>query len=257
MANGSKHIGSKWKKTKAILQDGRVRPYVPATRIMSAKSLYDMLRKYSMVYVKPVSGTYGNGVARVERTNRSYKYQLGMQVRTFPGFDEMYGSLNKRKAKRQYLVQRGIHLLKHNGRPFDIRVMVQRNSKREWETTGIIARIAGRGKIVTNYHNGGTPTDLDRLLSSKLGRAGTSRFTGLLARIGKQSASALARTYPAVDSVGADIGVDKQYRPWILELNTSPDPYIFRHLRDRRVARKVLRFARGLGRIKAKGKKRR
>ncbi|RIE04883.1 YheC/YheD family protein [Cohnella faecalis] len=49
--------------------------------------------------------------------------------------------------------------------------------------------------------------------------------------------------------VGADIGLDNHLRPWIIELNTNPDPYIFRHLADKRIARKVLSYARALRRI--------
>jgi hypothetical protein len=49
--------------------------------------------------------------------------------------------------------------------------------------------------------------------------------------------------------VGADIGLDNHLLPWIIELNTNPDPYIFRHLPDKRIARKVLSYARALRRI--------
>jgi glutathione synthase/RimK-type ligase-like ATP-grasp enzyme len=255
MAFGSRHIGSKWKKTKALLKDRRVRSYVPATRIMSAHSLHDMLSRYRVAYVKPVLGMHGKGVARVERSHGAYKYKWGTQTRSFHSFDAMYASLLRRKSRRRYLVQQGIHLLKHKGRPFDIRVMVQRNASRDWETTGIIARVAGKGKVVTNYHNGGTLMELGQLLKPRIGSAASSEYAGRLARIGRHSASALGRTYPAIDTIGADIGIDRSYRPWIIEVNTSPDPYIFRHLKDRRISRKVLRYARALGRIQSRARR--
>jgi hypothetical protein len=55
-----------------------------------------------------------------------------------------------------YVVQRGIHLLRQSGRSFDLRIMVQKNPKGEWETTGVIGRLGDPKKIVTNVCKGGT-----------------------------------------------------------------------------------------------------
>jgi len=208
-----------------------------------------MLHRYGMVYIKPDAGTYGNGVMKVERRNGAYSYQTGEKKRTFGSFDSMYASILRHKRRRSYLVQKGIRLLKYKGRPFDIRVMVQRNRKRAWETTGIIGRVAHPRKIVTNYHSGGKPTDVRILLGSLASRERVARVQRSLANAGYRAARALSRTYPGIDMVGADIGLDHSLHPWIIELNTKPDPYLFRHLADKRISRKVLRYARALKRI--------
>lgn len=244
-----KNVLSKWLKTKAILKDSEVRRLVPETRRMTKDSLRAMLNRYGMVYIKPEAGTYGKGVMRVERQNGTYSYQSGELKRTFSSFDSMYLSILRHKRKRPYLVQKGIRLLKYNNRPFDIRVMVQRNRTRAWETTGIIGRVAHPRKVVTNYHSGGKPTDVRILLRSFTSRERAAQIEKMLARAGHKAATALSRTYPGVEMVGADIGLDAHLRPWIIELNTNPDPYIFRHLADKRISRKVLRYARALKRI--------
>lgn len=249
-------IASKLVKTRAIWKDQSMRAYVPETKALSVQTLREMLNKYSMVYVKPVSGTCGNGVFRVELirkgSTRTYRYQLQRTARTFPTLELMARSLLRNIGKRPYLVQRGIHLLKHQGRPFDIRVMVQRNPAKQWETTGIIARVASPGKIVTNYHNGGTPVRLEKVLAALKRPSQSANQARTLSRISLRAAAALSRTYPAMDSVGADIGLDRQLHPWILELNTRPDPYIFKHLHDSKTYGKILRYARALGRIKSR-----
>ena len=152
---GSKHLTNKWLKTKAIVRDAKVRGWVPDTRLMNLPSLRAMLRRYGMVYVKPVSGTYGRGVMRVEAGKGAYAYQVEQTKRRFATIEALYRSIVRHKRKRPYLVQRGIRLLKYKGRRFDIRVMVQRNLKGRWETTGIIGRVAHPRKIVTNFHSGG------------------------------------------------------------------------------------------------------
>lgn len=244
-----KNVLSKWLKTKAILKDPEVRKLVPDTRRMTRDSLRAMLSRYGMVYIKPEAGTYGKGVMRVESRGGSYSYQAEEKKRIFNSFDAMYRSILRHKRKRPYLVQKGIHLLKYKGRAFDIRVMVQRNRARAWETTGIIGRVAHPRKIVTNYHSGGKPTNVRLLLTSFASRQRAAGIERKLAHVGYKAAKALSRRYPGIDMVGADIGLDARLRPWIIELNTNPDPYIFRHLADKRISRKVLRYARALKRI--------
>jgi hypothetical protein len=251
MSYGRKHFTNKWLKTKALLIDKSMRAYVPVTKIMSRATLHDMLHKYGMVFVKPIAGTFGTGVMRVDREqNGNYRFQSGRKVKSFTSFDEMHRSLSKHKTKRTYLVQKGIRLIQHGGRPFDIRVMVQRNPRREWVTTGIIGRVAQRGKVVTNYHNGGKPTSLEQLLVPKIGAAKTKAYAKLLSTLGRRSAIVLSRTFKKIDSIGADIGIDRRFAPSIIELNTNPDPYLFRHLKDKTTHRRVLRYARALGRVK-------
>src|SRR5665647_1291020 len=123
--NRRRHIVSKWKKTKVILQNSALRTYVPDTKKMTRASLQDMLNRYSMVYIKPDCGTYGIGVMRVEMASGSeakpFRYQAGVVKKSFARFDDMYNSILKQTRRRLYLVQKGIHLTKYRNRRFDIR----------------------------------------------------------------------------------------------------------------------------------------
>jgi hypothetical protein len=247
------HVFSKWVKTRVLLRDPRIRAYIPETKRLTAATLRRMLARYSMVYIKPIAGTYGNGVIRVEFHRNSkkctYSFQLLKTKRMFRSFPSLFRSILRYKWKTSYLVQKGIPLLMHQGRRFDIRVMVQKNPKKQWETTGMIGRVAHPAKIVTNYHSGGKPTDIRTLLRPYVKNKGLPEYTNILAHVGTTAAAVLGRAYPGVNMVGADIGVDRGLKPWIIELNTNPDPYIFRHLKDKRIYRKVFRYARALGRI--------
>lgn len=246
----SVHIRSKWAKTKAILRSRELSRHVPDTQKLSQASLRQMLSRYRMVYVKPDAGTYGNGVMKLGFSpDGAYYCRDRGRIRHYPTLASLYRAIRARSGGRRYLVQRGIHLLKYKGRLFDIRVMVQRNAQRQWETTGIIGRAARPSYIVTNYHSGGRPMDIRKLLSPHLGRRRIRALSARMSSISRKAATALGKTYPGVNMVGADIGLDDRLNCWIIELNTSPDPYIFRFLPDRSVSRKVLRYARALGRI--------
>lgn len=247
-----RYVHSKWKKTQALLGNESVKRYIPETKRMTKESLQDMLNRYGMVYVKPDAGSFGNGVIRVESKNGQYKFQAGTVISAFTDYNELYSGLIRKTRSRSYLVQKGIHLLKYGGQRFDIRVMVQLSPKRQWESTGIVGRVAHPRKIVTNYHNGGTLMAVPTLLKAHMSASQNKQFMSKLRVLGVKVARQLQNTYPGLREIGIDIAVDKELHPWILEVNTCPDPYIFRILKDKSVFRKVLHYTRTWGRFKKK-----
>lgn len=242
---------SKWIKTKVLLGSDAVRPYIPDTRKFSKSTLKSMLDSYKMVYVKPEIGTYGNGVIRVEQLKTGeYHYQIDKKIKTFRDYTTFYQSLSKKIGKRSYLIQKGIHLVKYNKQRFDLRVMVQLSPQRIWETTGLIGRVAQPGKIVTNYHNGGKLVAAKRLISSHLSSAQTDKVIHTLNKLGVTTAKHLHKKYPGFRQIGLDIGFDRTWTPWIIEVNTNPDPYIFNKLADKSMYRKVMSYKRASTKMK-------
>jgi len=236
---------SKWIKTKLLVVHDDVKSVIPDTRKLSKSTLKSMLNAYHMVYVKPDVGTFGNGVIRVEKLDAGgYSHQLGTKVQIKKDFNSLYESLLNLTGNRSYLIQKGIHLVKYNHRRFDIRVMVQLSPKGIWETTGLIGRVAHPGKIVTNYHSGGKPMDVNRLLGAHLSQNQTNKTIEALERLGVRVARHMHAKYPGFRQLGLDIGFDRTWTPWILEVNTNPDPYIFNQLSDKRMYRKVMKYRR-------------
>lgn len=228
--------------------------YLPETRRFSKEHLLNMLMKYKMVYVKPVNGTWGNGVMRVEyrphQRQGSYQYQREKTIRFCGSIDELYESICKHKLRGRYLVQQGIDLLKYDQRRFDLRVMVQRTPQKVWTTTGIIGRLAHPKKIVTNYHSDGKLVAAEKLLSPYLKGSRLNSYMNTLQNFGEDIADHLKISFPGLREIGVDVAIDQKLRPWILEVNTSPDPFIFRKLKDRRIFRTIMKYARAYGKYK-------
>ncbi|TYP79199.1 YheC/YheD family protein [Paenibacillus methanolicus] len=241
MKDGS-YIGSKWKKTAVIRKDMRLAPFIPETVRMSEHSLRSMLDHYGMVYVKPEYGTYGNGVMRAERSPYGYMYQVGEKASEHDSLKSLYQSILKDAGGKKYLVQRGIHLLRHKGKRFDLRVMAQLSPQGRWETTGVIGRVAAEGKIVTNYHSGGELVPAELLLAPYTGRVRDK--LAQLEGLGAIAGHAMQRKYPGVYKIGLDIAMESNLKPWILEVNTRPDPYIFRKHPNPKIFRKIRRYER-------------
>lgn len=240
-----KYVLSKWIKTKVLLGNNKARAHIPDTRKLSKSTLRTMLKLYKMVYVKPEIGTHGKGVIRVEkREEDEYTYQLGSLEKSFQDFGKLYQSLLSETKKKSYLIQKGIHLVKYKNRRFDIRVMVQLSPRGVWETTGFIGRVASPKKIVTNYHSGGKLMDVKRLFVAHLSVSKMDKTMRQLDKLGVAAARHLHKKYPGIRQIGLDIGFDHSWIPWIIEVNTNPDPYIFNKLTDKSMYRKIMRYKR-------------
>ncbi|MDQ6421874.1 YheC/YheD family protein [Paenibacillus sp. LHD-117] len=250
-----RRVRSKWAKTKVLLRSPRMHAYIPHTKRYGKESLYRMLQDYEMVYVKPISGTYGDGVIRVERLNdpaEGYRYQIDTTSRTVSSFEALYQALQRYASRKGYIVQKGIDMLKHRNRRFDLRVMVQKNLNNKWETSGIIGRLAHPRKIITNYHSGGTLMALEKLMSDHQAAAETNALKANIRKLGVRIGKQLEAAYPGLKELGVDVALDTKFHPWILEVNTKPHPYVFNKLADKTMHRRVTRYAAAYGGIKRK-----
>ncbi|NUU74290.1 YheC/YheD family protein [Paenibacillus xylanilyticus] len=201
----------------------------------------------------PESSNQDSGISSIGVT--SYQLQYGTKQELYPSLDELHKALEGRIQGHTYLIQQGIPLLKHEGLPFDLRVLTQKNLKNNWETTGILGRIAAPGKIITNIHGGGRLATFEELVMPHLH---TSRFQKLrseLYRLGIHTAVQLQKSFPRLKEIGIDIALDETGRPWILEVNTLPGIYAFGLLPDKEAYRKIKRYAIAYGRLPSKKKK--
>jgi glutathione synthase/RimK-type ligase-like ATP-grasp enzyme len=252
LQNRGQYVGSKWSKTNVLLKNRVISKFIPVTRKLNQSVLNAMLNKFKMIYLKPINGTYGKGVIRVERHQErskiTYHYQQASDKKQYSTLPALYKSIMKYKMKREYIAQQGIYLLKYNNRLFDLRIMVQRNLKRAWETTGIIGRVAHPTKIVTNYHSGGTPMSFKKIFKAYLSDEQINEFNQTLYKFGQKVAVTLGKKYPNLNMLGIDVGVDKKLYPWIIEVNTNPDLYIFKKLKNKEIFQKMYRYAQHLKR---------
>ncbi|RKP51299.1 YheC/YheD family protein [Cohnella endophytica] len=251
-------VRSKWAKTDVLLADPVLRQYVPVTLHYQRTSVENLLEHFGMIYVKPVYGTFGSGVIRLEKipgADNPYRFQSGEKKYAFSSFDEMFRVLSRVKKPKPYLVQQGIHLLKHDGRRFDLRVMVQHNPRSQWESTGMIGRVAHPRKIVTNYHAGGTPLPVAVLLKNYLSKEDLKLYESRLLKFGVVIANTLSKKFPRLKEIGIDVAIDQQLKPWVLEVNTSPDPFIFKKLPSRSVFRRIYAYAISYGKFRVRKRK--
>lgn len=215
-------VPNKWTKFMVLNRSSDVAVHIPNMKKYSADNLKSMLSSHSFVVIKPMIGTGGLGVVKVERLgNGSYRYHHAKTNRVVGTFDELDRSLNRIRNGRAYMIQQGVHLMRIQGRSVDYRVKMIKE-KNSWKITAVVARIARPGLFVTNLCRGG------RMESA---RSALSRgFPKKSAHLKKQTMRGVARTctkmleneYPGIAALGYDFGVDRSGRVWILEVNTRP-----------------------------------
>jgi hypothetical protein len=220
-----------------------IRSYLPDTRLANKSNIRAMIQRYDSLFIKPDKGTGGHGILKLSRYRNKYILKAGSISKQFGSFDAMYSSIHRLLTRNKFVVQKGIRLLQVNKRPFDIRVMVQKNKSRRLVVTGIIGRLARPGKIVTNYHSGGTPLPIGSLLKPHIGGAKRGSYIRRIERLGKEASVILGKTYTRKKAFGVDIAIGPNLRPWILEINTKPDKSIFNTLKNKTMYKRVIRYS--------------
>lgn len=250
--SGSLSVKNKWTKTKWLLSDSGLRRFVPETKPFTRNSLNGMTARYKMVYFKPTTGTGGGGIARIDRTGAG-KFRVKKDARTFEASStaSLFGLLQKIARGRSYLLQKGIYLQSSGGRPFDLRMTMQKAEGSRWVPSTMFVKLGKRNKVVTNYHQGGKL----ELVGQTLSRAGYSpaqieHYKRRLKELGMQTARCFDRRSPRFRELGLDVALDRNGRLWILEVNTRPNFSALKSLADKSLYRTMVRYGKMYGRTR-------
>jgi len=251
MSYNSSSIKSKWTKTKWLNKDSYIKRYVPYTLPFNKVNLNIMMANYHTVIFKPTDGTGGKNIIRIRKINGGYQKQLNSTITTYASISALYRGLSRYAGSRPYLLQKGIHLAKCNGKPFDIRVMVQKTRQGNWVSTALFTKVGSPNKVATNYNQGGTIGTFHKTMSGAhftpdFNRQLESELKGIGVAVGKN----FDRHYRGFKELGLDVGVDSTGWPWILEVNTRPQIYPLKTLKDHSLYYKVLSYGRQYGRTK-------
>lgn len=234
---------NKWLKYLFLKRSPQLAAYVPETRIMAWHSFWGLLAKYKHVIVKPVRGSRGRGVIQVSSIgNNRYALHYENSRFTLRGKENTYKYVSNKMGSESYMVQRRIARPTINDRPFDMRVIIQRKSKSgTWVVTAKIAKVAGRGYIVSN--NSRSKGDL--LMVPTAFRRSTIKHLSVqntlahIDRISILTAQRLAAYFPWRRIYGLDVALDQHGHVWIIEANLYPSMSHFLKLKDRTLLRRI------------------
>ncbi len=228
-------LANKWTIHQLLRRNARIRPHLPETVLFrQSGELKKMLEKHRTVFLKPINGTGGRGILRIEKLNSAdcliqgrdrRRHIISQQKKKIGKVPALFGAWN---LSQRYIVQQGLDLHLNSGRVHDYRMLVQKNGGGEWEVTGCAGRIGPPRSITSNLHGGGRATTCEQLLNRWLGSEDRAQAVKQsMQRLGLDVVHELEARGFQVCELALDIAVDRKGKPWLLEVNPKPSREVF------------------------------
>lgn len=241
-------LANKWAIHQLLNKDDAIRRYLPDTELYRGENeLAAFLKKHGLVFVKPINGTGGRGVVRIETagngqvTVRGRNKQRAILPARRMSLSGCAKLLEKLGLTNRCIMQQGIELTLPNGRVHDYRLLMQKTGSGEWQMTGCAGRIGASRSVTSNLHGGGQAISMDRLLKitfpdgSKASNVKEEMKTCSL-RIVKK----LEEHYRDMCELALDLAVDRKGRVWLIETNPKPAREVFRRIGEKEVYRRAI-----------------
>lgn len=239
----SHSIGNKMQVFKRIEKGGQFADLlIPSFPISNPDEALNLMKKYTQVVIKPNKGNKGKSIYFVTLLENNL-------IRCVSGLDESIFTLEEFNKflidlinLQNYLLQPFIECKTKAGLTYDFRLHVQKNGFGKWEITLIYPRISGNKKLTSNISSGGYRGELIPFLMEEFG----DQYFDI-----KQLLEYFAVTFSThfeslyekgFDELGIDVGIDKNHRIWIFEVNWRPGS----NHREFSVAKNIIPYARYL-----------
>jgi glutathione synthase/RimK-type ligase-like ATP-grasp enzyme len=242
-------LRNKWAVYNTLSKESAFRPHLPVTKLyQSSEDVSIMLKKFSAIYLKPINGTGGRGILRIDRKSdgtlllqgRNHSRSI-VQPKVIKRSSLASALGNWDKHGDQYIVQQGLNIKLPNGRIHDYRMLVQKNGAGIWEVTGCAGRVGPLRSITSNLHGGGEAVSMNSLLQQWMGSdTAIAQIRETAETFGIRVARHLEATYGALCELALDLAIDRRGNVWLIEVNPKPSREVFKLAGEREVYRKAI-----------------
>jgi glutathione synthase/RimK-type ligase-like ATP-grasp enzyme len=218
-------LPNKWDVYKSICEHDSISSYLPVTRLIkNFNQLKTLLKKEKSIIIKPVNGSQGNGVIHLQLLAKEitvHTQKRGKSIfKSFSNLEEFKSFVDSLLKETPFMGQSYL-VLQHKQKPFDIRILLQKNELGEWIEQGRGVRIGQENGLVSNLHNGGEAVPFPAILSywsspiRELIQDEINTIIELLPPL-------LEEKFGRLFELGLDIGVTKEGAVWLLDINSKP-----------------------------------
>jgi hypothetical protein len=241
-ADGGKLLFNRWNRygklyiQEILMKEPRLRPHLPGTYEGTLDNVGTMMKLYDSLIIKPNKSSIGRGVMKLERSGKFWKltYPASLSIHNktwrtirFSG-SKLPLVLRSRLMSGRYIVQQRLPLATFRGRPFDMRVSVQRNAEGKWQITGIVAKAASKKSFLTNVAQGGSVHRLEDILKAEYSHLQPEEVVKSIHLFSLLIAEHLDSNLPLMADLGLDVCITVDGFPMFIECNGKDQRYSFR-----------------------------
>ncbi|WP_028547580.1 YheC/YheD family endospore coat-associated protein [Paenibacillus sp. UNC451MF] len=218
-----------------LMNDSTLEPHLPVTFEATEANLSIMMELYDKIIIKPDRSSIGRGVMLLQRAGDGWKLTCPASIRIhnkkwlnleFKG-TRLPSLLKKRMRKMNYIVQQHLPLATYQGKPFDMRVSVQRDGTGEWQVTGLVVKVAAPNLFLTNVAQGGSVHRLQTILTEEYAHLQHESIIDEIHSFSLKVARQLSQSLPHMADLGLDIGMTTDGSPLFIECNGKDQRYSF------------------------------
>ncbi|MGS2778051.1 YheC/YheD family endospore coat-associated protein [Robertmurraya sp. GLU-23] len=212
---------------KILNKDSYIRKHLPDTELFTINNLNKLAARYDQLILKKSYGEFGEGTMKLERLPDgwvlSYKTKGDKELKKITFQKTLPAILQKRIHEHTYLIQKLIPLATFHGRPFDMRVAVQRNLKGNFQVSGIMCKVAQDNDFLTNGAQGGTTYPLQSIAHVTHPNIPYQTLVKTITDFSLYVANYLAQHFPHLADLGFDLGITRDGTPYFIECNFISD----------------------------------
>lgn len=202
-------------------------------RDISEETIKHFLNDGKAVYLKPISGLKGNGIAVLEQKSSNLYILHFKSEEVIHATDiNLIETLKNRFDPDSYIVQPKAKVADFNDSPFDVRVLVQNHGNKNYLVTGMGVRIGKINSWVTNLSSGSKAIsiyELREFYQDRYERDVDSEVSNIES-ICLECCQKLHEKFGNFSEIGIDVLLTLDQGPVILEGNSKPGRWIFNQI---------------------------
>lgn len=237
----------KWTLYEQLIASDKLSYFVPESmKLNDAKALKKMIEKHPILYLKPIDGKAGIGMMRITKQKQGYEliYQSAKDKKKYApsSLKSLWTLVGQLRQHLTYVVQQGIPLAKFRGRPFDVRMLFQKDGNGNWDLTGAGVRVAGVTAISTHVPMGGRIENIQVVLKEVFGDLHEQLYQRI-EETGLQIAKYIeSKQSSSLGEMSMDMGIERNGRIWFFEANAKPMKFDEPEIRSRSL-RRIIQYS--------------